>query len=132
MSSAPPPRATSLGPLEAEVMRIVWRDSLRTVAEVTEKLNERRQKPLDYRTVLTVMSRLTKKKMLRHRRKGNTYHFSATASEDEFAARQGAAAVVDLMERWGQPAIAGMLDQLAATPEASSKLRTLAGSAASS
>jgi predicted transcriptional regulator len=128
MPSATQPRATSLGPLEAEVMRIVWRDGLRTVGEVTERINERRAKALDYRTILTVMSRLTKKKMLRHRRKGNTYHFSATCTEEEFGARQGSAAVVDLVQKWGEPAITGMLDQLASTPEATAQLQSRVGS----
>jgi predicted transcriptional regulator len=110
-------------------MRIVWRDGLRTVGEVTERVNQRRQKPLDYRTILTVMSRLTKKKMLRHRRKGNTYHFTPTLTEEEFAARQGAATVLEVAERWGEPAIAGMLDQLAAMPEAAPRLKAFATAA---
>jgi BlaI family penicillinase repressor len=127
MPSTAQPRVTSLGPLEAEVMRIVWREGLRTVGEVTSRVNERRQKPLDYRTILTVMSRLTKKKMLRHRRKGNTYHFSPTMTEEEFAAKQGAATVAELVERWGEPAIAGVLEQLATMPEAMTRLKAFAG-----
>lgn len=119
--------SVSLGPLEAEVMTLVWRRGLRTVAEVTEDINQTRAQPLDYRTILTVMSRLTKKKMLRHRRHGNAYHFTATCTEAEFAARQGAAAVTDLVQRYGEPAIAGILDQLVATPEAVARLTALMG-----
>jgi predicted transcriptional regulator len=108
-------------------MTLVWRRGLRTVAEVTEDINQTRSQPLDYRTILTVMSRLTKKKMLRHRRYGNAYHFTATSTEAEFAARQGAAAVTDLVQRYGEPAIAGILDQLVATPEAVARLTALMG-----
>ncbi len=117
--------SVSLGPLEAEVMQVVWRGGLRTVAEVTEKVNAGRSQPLDYRTILTVMSRLTKKKLLRHRRRGNTYYFSVTCTENEFAARQGAAAVVDVVGRFGEPALAGILGQLASTPEVIARLTAL-------
>jgi predicted transcriptional regulator len=71
------------------------------------------------------MSRLTKKKLLRHRRKGNTYHFSATCSAAEFGARQGAGTVAQLLENYGDAALAGILSQLAATPEAVSRLTAL-------
>jgi predicted transcriptional regulator len=106
-------------------MRSVWREGLRTVAEVTERVNGDRPQPLDYRTVLTVMSRLTKKKLLRHRRRGNTYYFSVTCTEEQFAARQGAAAVAEVVDRYGEAAIAGILGQLAATPEVMARLREL-------
>jgi predicted transcriptional regulator len=117
-----------LGPLEAEVMSIVWNEGLQTVGEVTGRINQRRRQPLDYRTILTVMTRLNKKKMLRHRRRGNTYHFTATCSQEAFAARQGAVAVAALVERYGEPALAGILDQLAATPEVMARLTALLGS----
>jgi predicted transcriptional regulator len=107
-------------------MRLVWRENLRTVAEVTERVNVGRAQPLDYRTILTVMSRLTKKRLLRHRRRGNTYYFSATCSEEEFAARQGAAAVIDVLNRFGEKALPGILGQLAATPDVLARLRSLA------
>lgn len=107
-------------------MRSMWREGLRTVAEVTERVNAGRPQPLDYRTVLTVMSRLTKKKLLRHRRRGNTYHFTVTCTEEQFAARQGATAVAEVVERYGEAAIAGILGQLAATPEVIARLRDLA------
>ena len=94
--SRPPQRPmVTLGPLESEVMQVVWRERLRTVAEVTNRINATRVQPLDYRTVLTVMSRLAKKKLLRHRRQGNTYHFTVTLSEEEFGARQSASAVAE-------------------------------------
>lgn len=116
MPSPSEPPAVNLGPLEAEVMRLVWREGLKTVAEVTGKVNEQRPKALNYNTVLTVMSHLTKKKLLRRRRRGNTYHFAVTCAEEAFAYRQGAATAALLFERYGEAAIAGFLDQLATTP----------------
>lgn len=106
-------------------MRVVWRDGLKTVAEVTERVNRDRDRQLDYRTILSVMSHLVKKKLLRHRRHGNTYHFSVTCSEEEFAHRQGAEAVAGLFDRYGEPAVAGILEQLAATPELRGRLESL-------
>lgn len=125
MPSPSEPPTVNLGPLEAEVMRLVWREGLKTVAEVTGKVNEQRPKPLDYNTILTVMSHLTKKKLLRHRRRGNTYHFAVTCTEGDFAYRQGAAAAALLFERYGEAAIAGFLDQLATTPELLAKVEAL-------
>ena len=127
MARAAQAPAVNLGPLEAEIMRLVWREKPKTVGEVTAMLNEGRPKALDYRTVLSIMSNLTKKKLLRHRRHGNTYHFSATCTEEEFAYRQGSAAVVALTERWGEAAAAGIVDQLAATPEVLARLRAIFG-----
>ena len=127
MAKAAQPSVVNLGPLEEEVMRTVWRHGLKTVAEVTAKVNEGRPRALDYRTILTVMSNLTKKKLLRHRRRGNTYHFTPTCTEDDFAYRQGAASVAGLVERWGTPAVEGIVDQLGAPPEVVARLKALAG-----
>ena len=127
MASPTAPTAVNLGPLEAEVMRLVWREGLKTVAQVTGRVNEERQKPLDYNTILTVMSNLTKKKLLRRRRRGNAYHFSVTWGEDEFAYRQGAATAVGLLQRYGEPALAGFIDALAATPELQATLQARLG-----
>ena len=126
MAKAAQPSVVNLGPLEEEVMRTVWRHGLKTVAEVTAKVNEGRPRPLDYRTILTVMSNLTKKKLLRHRRRGNTYHFTPTCTEDEFAYRQGAASVAGLVGRWGTPALEGIVDQLGVPPEVVARLEALA------
>ena len=125
MPSTTEPTAVNLGPLEAEVMRIVWREGLKTVAQVTLRVNESRQKPLDYNTILTVMSNLTKKKLLRRRRRGNAYHFSVTCGEDDFAYRQGAATAAGLVERYGEPALAGFVDQVTASPELRARLEAL-------
>lgn len=127
MARAAQPPVVNLGPLEAEIMRLVWREKLKTVGEVTTRLNEGRPKPLDYRTVLSTMSNLTKKKLLRHRRHGNTYHFTPTCTEEEFAYRQGSALAAGLTEAWGEAAAAGIADQLAATPEVLARLKALMG-----
>ena len=119
--------AVNLGPLETEIIRLVWREKVKTVGEVTAKLNESRPKALDYRTVLSIMSNLTKKKLLRHRRHGNTYHFTPTCTEEEFAYRQGSSTAAALTERWGEAAVAGIVDQLAATPEVLVRLKALFG-----
>ena len=125
MPSPAQPTAVNLGPLEAEVMRIVWREGLKTVAQVTGRVNEERPKPLDYNTILTVMSNLTKKKLLRRRRRGNAYHFSVTCAEDDFAYRQGGATAAGLVERYGEPALAGFVDQVSGTPELRARLEAL-------
>lgn len=125
MPSTSEPPAVNLGPLEAEVMRLVWREGLKTVAEVTGRVNEQRAKPLNYNTILTVMSNLTKKKLLRRRRRGNAYHFSVTCAEEDFAYRQGAASAAGLVQRYGEPALVGFVDQVSMTPELRARLEAL-------
>ena len=50
-----------LGPLEAEVMEIIWVRGTALVSEVEEVLNGCRTAPLAYKTVLTIRTRFGEK-----------------------------------------------------------------------
>src|SRR5712692_9334365 len=77
-----------LGPLEAEVMAVLWRDLQASVRMVTERLNRSRpEKPLAYTTVMTVMSRLAGKGLLGRQLTGKTYEYRARYSQTEFISR---------------------------------------------
>src|SRR2546423_9525505 len=60
-----------LGPLEAEVMELLWaaKEPL-TVRTVLERLNRGPRPPPAYTTVMTVMARLAEKEVLRRHRAG--------------------------------------------------------------
>ena len=52
----------SLGPLESEVMKIIWSRDKVGVREITEVI--RRKKPIAYTTIMTIMDTLFKKEFL--------------------------------------------------------------------
>ena len=72
-----------MGELEAEVMEAVWSAGETTVRDVHAKLSRRRE--LAYTTVMTVMSRLAEKGVLKKRKgEGAALLYEATASREEF------------------------------------------------
>ena len=86
-----------LGELEARVMRRIWdRDGPVTVRDITDDL--RRDRPIAYTTVMTVMDNLRKKGWLRRTDQGRAYRYEPTVTGDEYSAgvmRQGLAASTD-------------------------------------
>ena len=76
-------RSISLGPLEDEIMRILWGRNQATVRDVQEELT-RRGTNLAYTTVMTVMARLATKRILSRKRAGRSFVYRARVSADEF------------------------------------------------
>lgn len=72
-----------LGPLEAEVMRLVWEMGEVQVDDVLSVLQQDRE--LAYTTVMTVMSRLAAKGLLHRRKQGRAYLYRAARERDELA-----------------------------------------------
>ena len=86
-------------------MRAVWAAGRPlTVRELADALNATRREPLAYTTVMTVMTRLAEKDVLRRRRHGRAYVYEAAAADAaDIAVRGvvrdfGAAAVAHLVE----------------------------------
>ena len=76
-------KSISLGPLEDEIMRLLWGRKQATVRDVQEELT-RRGTNLAYTTVMTVMARLATKRMLSRKRSGRSFVYRARVSADEF------------------------------------------------
>jgi predicted transcriptional regulator len=77
-----------LGDLEAEIMELIWTrpsDQGTTVRGIFEILHERRQ--LAYTTVMSTMTRLAKKHLLRVEKQENAYVYYPTCTQQEFVAR---------------------------------------------
>lgn len=72
----------TLGSLEFKVMKVVWRKEKCTVRDVVKDL--RKEKPLAYTTVMTVMDKLYKKDFLKRVKVKKTYHYKTYASENLF------------------------------------------------
>jgi predicted transcriptional regulator len=104
------PLAAVLGPLETEVMNVVWSRGEVTVREVQECLDDIR--PVAYTTVMTTMGRLAKKGLLRCVEGQLAYRYSALLSKEQYA-RTTVKSVVDwLVGQFQEPAVAYLVDRL--------------------
>ncbi|PKM80043.1 MAG: CopY family transcriptional regulator [Firmicutes bacterium HGW-Firmicutes-14] len=73
----------SLGPLEADIMQVVWERQKVTVQDVFEVLSEERS--IAYNTIMTVMSRLAQKGILTRAKSGRSFVYSPTTTKSEVA-----------------------------------------------
>lgn len=74
----------ALGLLQQEVMDEVWRMSQATVADVHDRLAQRRK--IAYTTVLTTMRNLEKRGMLGHEQQGKAFLYRPTMPREQYAA----------------------------------------------
>jgi predicted transcriptional regulator len=118
-----------LGPLEAEVMGIIWRRGAALVSEVEAILNARRTNGLAYKTVLTICTRLSEKGILDHEKEGRAFRYYPTMTQAEFVSAQASKATDALLNRFGDVALSSFVDQVAANPEQLVALRNLLGRA---
>jgi predicted transcriptional regulator len=71
-----------LGPLESEIMRLVWQQDEATVKQIHRVLARRRD--IAYTTVMTTMSRLAEKGFLVRTRRGMAYLYRPSMTKAEF------------------------------------------------
>lgn len=99
-----------LGPLENEVMDIVWKRGPVTVREMVEDVG--RARDLAYTTVMTVMVRLHAKGLLLRERNGKTYLYRAAFTQDEHHARISRDLARGLVSQFGDAALAAFSAEL--------------------
>ena len=109
-----------LGPLEAEVMGVLWgADSPLPVREVAAGLNAGRGAPLAYTTVLTVMTRLAGKGILARSRSGRRFVYAPIAADKAEIAVRG------VLAEFGDAALARFVEQTELDPALRERLRRL-------
>lgn len=109
-----------LGPLESEVMAALWSAGRSlSVREVLGRLNEVREPELAYTTVMTVLSRLANKGVLRREREGRGYRYVPTVGDTASIAVRG------VVESFGEAAVAGFVEEIRADPKLLRRLRAL-------
>jgi predicted transcriptional regulator len=114
----------NLGPLEAAVMDAVWAAGEPVaVRAVVDELNSKRDEPLAYTTVMTVMGRLAKKGTLRRRKEGRGFLYEASAPD------QAGLAVKEVLDNYGDAAVAHFVETARADPEVLERLRGILGEA---
>lgn len=99
-----------LGPLEAEIMEVVWDSGDVTVRDVHEALSA--QRSIAYTTVMTTLGRLSDKGLLRRIEAQPAHHYSAVVSRDQYASSTVKSVVDWLLGHFPDPAVAYFIDRV--------------------
>ena len=76
------PVETAFGVLERDVLRVLWAEANLAVRDVQSRL----ERPVAYTTVMTTLDRLFKKGILRRRRDGRAFVYSAAVTPQQLRA----------------------------------------------
>ena len=102
--------ADVLGPLEAEIMEVVWDTGEVTVRDVHKEL--RTSRPLAYTTVMTTLGRLADKGLVKRIEDQPAHHYVALVSREQYA-RSTVKSVVDwLVHHFPDPAVSYFIDRV--------------------
>lgn len=102
--------AEVLGPLEAEIMDVVWDKDEVTVRDVHQAIDARR--PIAYTTVMTTLGRLTDKGLLARWEDQPAHRYTPILTRDQYA-RSTVKSVVDwLVSHFPDPAVAYLVDRV--------------------
>jgi predicted transcriptional regulator len=99
---------TLLGPLEQDVMDVVWRLRDTTVRDVHAELAATRE--IAYTTVMTTMARLARKGILYRDTADLAHRYRPVVSRDQYARGAVGDVLSWLLERYPEPAVAYLAD----------------------
>jgi predicted transcriptional regulator len=102
------PIETLLGPLEQDVMDVVWRLGDTTVRDVHGELAS--QRTIAYTTVMTTMSRLAAKGLLVRDTEGLAHRYRPAVSRERYARSTVEDVLTWLLDRYPEPAAAYLAD----------------------
>jgi predicted transcriptional regulator len=105
-----------LGPLEAEIMDVVWDRGEVTVRDVHRALRSTRS--IAYTTVMTTLGRLADKGLVRRVEDQPAHHYFALVSREEYATSTVKSVVDWLVSRFPDPAVAYLVDLVEEQDEA--------------
>ncbi len=100
----------NLGPLEQEVMDCVWRDEAVSVRDVHSCLKKTRK--IAYTTVMTIMTRLTDKGLLKRKIRGKAFIYSPKKTKEQTAKSMIGKIVDSLVDQFGEEAVVAFSDEL--------------------
>jgi predicted transcriptional regulator len=103
-----------LGPLEKKVLEIVWIKDCPSVRCVLLEINKSRKKSekLAYTTVMTIMKRLVKKKILTRKKDGRSYRYEPKEPKEQFIKKAAHCTVQNLINKFGDLAIKALKEEL--------------------
>ena len=102
--------AEVLGPLEAEIMEVVWDEGEVTVRDVHDALKQAR--PIAYTTVMTTLGRLADKGFVRRAEDQPAHRYSAVITRDKYASSTVKSVVDWLVNHFPDPAVAYFVDRV--------------------
>ena len=108
LGSKPP-----LGPLESQIMEIIWNKGEVTIRDIYDIL--RKQRDFAYTTIMTVVHNLYRKGLLSQRKDGNAHFYTANQSRSQFIRSRVAEALDALLEDFTEPAMAHLAERLSKT-----------------
>jgi predicted transcriptional regulator len=100
----------SLGPLEKEVMEVVWKKNAVSVKQVVAELTKTHS--LAYTTVLTILSRLWKKGLLNREKNGKSFVYTPKRDKQQTVSSLIRSTLQVLVERYGDEAITAFIDEV--------------------
>ncbi|HJR45275.1 MAG TPA: BlaI/MecI/CopY family transcriptional regulator [Actinomycetota bacterium] len=104
------PLADVLGPLEGEVMEIIWERREVTVRDVHKTLAGKRS--IAYTTVMTTMGRLTEKGILRRVEDQPAHRYFPIVTKEQYASSTVKSVVDWLVNHFRDPAVAYFIDRV--------------------
>ncbi len=114
--------SSALGPLEAEVMAVLWQaEAPVSVRAVADRLNADRTPPLAYTTVMTVLSRLAGKGILVREQQGRGFVYTPVVADTADIA------VREVLAEFGDAALARFVERVELDPGLRARLRKLMG-----
>ncbi len=100
-----------LGALEADIMEAMWALSDASVRQVFDRLRKKRK--IAYTTIMTVMSRLHNKGVLKRRLNDDgAYIYRPAQDKKIFIAAISKKAITDLIKSFGEVAVAQFIDEV--------------------
>ncbi|MGE6719850.1 BlaI/MecI/CopY family transcriptional regulator [Peribacillus frigoritolerans] len=112
-----------LGPLELEVMKILWSKKEATVQGVLAELNK--QNDYAYTTIMTILNRLDKKGILTRNKVGKGYLYKARYNQGELVQQTTSKKVEQLLGNYGDIALAQFVDVVDHNPGQLKKLKLI-------
>jgi len=102
--------AEVLGPLEADIMDVVWGRGEVTVRDVHESL--RRARPIAYTTVMTTLGRLADKGFVRRVEDQPAHRYTPLVSHEQYASSTVKSVIDWLVQHFPEPAVAYFVDRV--------------------
>lgn len=113
-----------LGPLEKEIMDIVWDSCPCSVRDVCNRLQEHR--PVAYTTVMTVMGRLVEKGILCKDERNKAHVYNVCTSRKDMAQMQAHTLISSIFDDYGDDGLVALQEEFSQlTEDQKKKLRTL-------
>ena len=112
-----------LGPLEQKVMAALWALGRGSVRDVLEQFPAEGRPA--YTTLMTVMGRLHEKGLLRRELRGKAHVYEPALSRRALVQQASRKAVRDVLERFGDAAVAHFIEEARLSPEQLRQLQEL-------